>query len=66
MEYESELQQKRYQNVLNSMKITRRFLVFSAILLSIIIIGLILVWNQLKEGLILTGLTHRPPPFICV
>ncbi|OLS26387.1 MAG: hypothetical protein HeimC3_09370 [Candidatus Heimdallarchaeota archaeon LC_3] len=56
---EQTLEQKRYQNVLNSMKITPKFLVIIGILMIIMLLSSFQVWEQLELGLGLTGMSDR-------
>src|SRR3989304_5925574 len=56
----SELVEKpKYQNLLRSMLITKRFALFSAVMLVFIFFGLIALLIQLDQGLVVTGMRDR-------
>ncbi|MHA1983919.1 MAG: NrfD/PsrC family molybdoenzyme membrane anchor subunit [Candidatus Hodarchaeales archaeon] len=59
MDYETALKQKRYQNVLESMKITPKFLLLMVSLLIVIFIGLWQLLIQFDIGLGVTGMHDR-------
>ncbi|MFW9929541.1 MAG: NrfD/PsrC family molybdoenzyme membrane anchor subunit [Candidatus Thorarchaeota archaeon] len=56
---QNRLETKKYQNLIDSTKTSRKFWIFVAFLLIFVIIGIVAIINQLITGLHVTGMSNR-------